>query len=242
MLGFKSYQKTLHHSDDISHWTMHPGTQRGSNPAAQFTSSSGEKHYVKFYNNPEQAHAEVAAAKVYEHLGANTLKPKLVNYQGKVGVATKWRGDLRPLDKHDYDNPSEGFKQELAKHYTAGVLTKNWDAVGLHYDNIMKDGSGKLHTVDLGGALNFRAQGGPKHYDPDIGEHQTYHDRGLNPQAAHAFHSITDNHIRGALHGMANASNDGVHKIFRESGLPNAESHTASFVSRREKLRQAVGA
>jgi len=237
MLQFKDYQKTLNQSEDISSWTSHPHTQLGSNPGGVFTSGQGEKHYVKFYHNPEQAKAEVASAHVYETLGVPTLKPKLVNHKGHVGVASKWREDMSKVGPEHYKAPSEDMKHQLAKHYVAGILTKNWDAVGSEYDNLMHSKERGLTCVDLGGALHFRAMGGPKHYDGDIGERKSYHDTQMNRPTATAFQHVSDDHARTALRGMMGVHEHDIAKTFHGVGLKNAAELTASFVSRRDKLK-----
>lgn len=240
MLGFKNFQADLHSSEDISNWKPKHGTQLGSNPGGIHVSPEGEHHYVKFYRNPEQAKAEVATARVYEHLGVSTLKPRLVNYRGHIGVASAWRHDLQDVHPHEYNNPSESMKHDLAKHYVAGVLTKNWDTVGNEFDNVKRGSNGKLVSLDQGGALHFRAMGGPKAYTPDIAEHKTYHDGGLNPYSKHAFKTLTTPHLHAALQGMSGASHEHISDVFHSSGLKNPQHFADTFAKRRELLSSAL--
>ncbi len=239
MLNFKSYHDTLHKSDDISHWKAQPNTQFGTNPGGIHTSPTGEKHYVKFYRNPDQAKAEVASAKIYEHLGVKTLEPKLVNYKGHVGVASKWRDDLKDVHPSEFDSPSNHMKTQLAKHYVAGILTKNWDSIGTEYDNVKKTPSGDLLCVDHGGALHFRAQGAPKAYSRDIGERETFHDPVLNPQSTRAFKSLGDHHVTDAFHSMSHAHAH-IEGIFAASGLPNHKEFADTFKVRHALLKDNI--
>lgn len=238
MISFKNHRSDLSSAEDISHWTPVGGTQYGTNPGGIHVSPSGEHHYVKFYANHEQAKAEVATARVYEHLGVGTTQPKLVNYRGHLGVASKWRDDLKSIHPSEYKNPSEHMKSELAKHHVAGVLTKNWDVVGLEHDNLKKAPDGKIHCVDLGGALHFRAQGGPKDYSADIAERHTYHDSRLNHASATAFSSLTKEHLHAALHSMGDRSDAHVASIFAASGLKNSQHFANTFTKRRELLNE----
>lgn len=237
MIGFGNYRGSLHHAEDISDYKAVPGTQYGTNPGGVHTAPNGEKHYVKFYHNPEQAHAEVATARVYEKMGAGTLNPRLVTHNGKIGVASKWRDDLQDIPHHDYHNPSEGMKHELAKHFVAGAVTKNWDTVGLEFDNLKKTPEGKVVSVDQGGSLHFRAQGGPKNFTPDADEYHSYRDAGLNHASAHAFKTVTNDHLHKAFHEMkASHTDEDIHHIFKNSGLPNASHFSETLISRREAL------
>lgn len=236
MLSFRNHQAAVSHAEDISHYKALPNTRYGTNPAAVHEAPNGEKHYVKFYNNPEQAHAEVTASHLMEKMGAQTLKPRLVQHNGRIGVATKWRTDLKPIHPSELSNPSEGMKHELAKHYVAGVVTKNWDTVGMEYDNLMKTPDHKLVSVDQGGALHFRAQGGPKPYSKDIAETKTYHDKNLNHAAAHAFSSLGKEHIKRAYNEMSSHTHEDVHNIFKNSGLPNHKEMADTFNARHALL------
>ena len=237
MLSFKNHRNDLSCCEDISDHKPIAGTQYGSNPGGIHVSPSGEKHYVKFYSNHEQAKAEVATAKVYEHLGVSTLQPKLVNYRGHMGVASKWRDDLKPIHPKEYENPSEHMKGELAKQHVAGVLTKNWDVVGNEFDNLHKAPDGKIVNVDLGGALHFRAMGGHKEYSPDISERHSYHDPKVNQFSAHAFKSLTNDHLHTAFHGMGDRSDAHVTGIFAASGLKNPQHYADTFAKRRGLLK-----
>jgi hypothetical protein len=160
-------------------WEMEKinGTQYGSTMGGIHLDDDGKKHYVKYYGargTPDQAHAEVAAANIYKLLGAKTVNPKLLTIDDNKAVASKWNTNLENLSAEHFDNFNDVQDQDLLKHYIASVLTKNWDSVGLIYDNIRKHKkSGELVTVDTGGTFNFRAMGGHKDYTDDASELHT---------------------------------------------------------------------
>ena len=136
----------------------------GSNPGGIHV-FHGDKYYAKFPKNPEQVHAEVAADKIHELLGAKTIQHKAVEIRGKVGSVTAWKEDIKPLGKSGWANLDDKQKQQAANIFVASALTKNWDLVGLTYDNMAKDKNGDLHIVDTGGSFSFRAQGEHKDFD-----------------------------------------------------------------------------
>lgn len=214
--------ESLDDAEDISHMEPQHNTQYGSNPGGiHHDKATGKSHYVKFYRDPEQAKTEVAASKIYGHMGVPHLNPKLVKHGEKLGVSTEWRTDLKRHTPEQLNSPPEHLHPQLAKHFHAAVLTKNWDAIGLEHDNVMSDKVGNLHTVDLGGSLQHRAMGGHKEYGHDIGEHDSLMSRGKPSgdvfsnlshetlkHAAHSLNNVTDDHIDNAVKGMRDS-----HKI-----------------------------
>ena len=147
------------------------GPQKGSNPGGTYMSPEGIPHYVKFYKDDAQARGEHLAGKVLDALGIKHLRPEPKAVEGKLGVATKWNPNLVPMNKKAFENLTPSQQQQLADMYVGAALTKNWDVVGLDFDNIMKDkATGDLVQVDLGGSFKHRAQGGAKPYGSDTAE------------------------------------------------------------------------
>lgn len=222
---------------DISHFVHNGMPPLGSNPGGVYHDPyTHEKHYVKLYDNADQARSEVAAAGIYEKLGAKTLKPKLANYKGQTAVVTKWRDDLTPVRKNDYAALTDAQKHDLANHFHAAVLTKNWDTVGLEYDNVAQDKEGKLHTLDTGGSFNFRAMGGHKPFESDIDEHQTLRDPKMNVQAHQAFRHLKGYHLTGSLGNVQALSPEDIHKTVTDAGLTS--QHATTLSNRRDLLLQ----
>jgi phage-related protein (TIGR01555 family) len=175
-LVFDAWEEAKHPRADDGKWTngtdwKQVATQKGSNPGGVYEDQSGKKHYVKFYRNPNQGKAEAAAARVFEAVGCRTLSPEVKTINGKPALVTDWNEDLERLSQKDFSSLNEKQRLQLAKMFLAAVLTKNWDVVGLEYDNIVRDKkTGDLVEVDTGGSFTFRAQGSLKEYGPDLNE------------------------------------------------------------------------
>jgi len=230
---FKADSKTQ--LPDVSHYAHDGNEPLGSNPGGVYTDPhTHQKHYIKMYANPDQARSEVAAAKIYEKLGAKTTKPQLAMHNNQLAVITKWQGDLTPVAREDYSSLSEPQKHDLSNHFHAAVLTKNWDTVGLHFDNLCKDATGRLCTVDTGGSFNFRAQGGHKDYGHDIGEHKSLRDPTLNPQASHAFSKLGLPHMRSGRDNVGKLTDSDIHNAVKAAGLP--QEHGEALIGRRDAL------
>lgn len=234
MLTFKQF--LLEELEDFSHHEK-VSNQMGSNPGGVYRDpTSGKKHYIKFYRNEEQAKSEVAASHIYHHLGVDTLNPKLVKHNGKTGVATKWSDDVSRVHPNYHKWP-EHDKHQLAKHFVAGVATKNWDAIGLEHDNVLRHKNGKLINGDLGGSFRFRAQGGHKDFGKDISEHDSLRNPHYPAGEAFGHHVLTKDHIKKAVDDV-HVDEHKIKHIFKKSGLEDHEDHAESVISRLKKLKE----
>lgn len=225
-------------SQFISEGRLEPvaGTQLGSNPGGvHVDTKTGEKHYVKHYDNPDQAKVEALTGKIYHHMGIKTLKPKL---HGDSGISTKWNDNVHQLKSHEFEKLSKKQANQVGKMYHAAVLTKNWDIVGLEHDNIVHNKkTGDLHAVDHGGAFHFRARGGPKEYGPDIKEKESL--RNNHEASGHVFSHTFDHHPDAEKHGLEavkKIDDNHVHHLFKTSGLSNWKELHHSFTERKKNL------
>lgn len=178
--------QTTADSLDAATWRELPNSQRGSNPGGIYEAPDGSRHYVKFYADPAQAATELAAARLYERMGVQTLRPGTVSIDGRTGVATPWVDGLRKLDPAQFT----AHVDDVARVYNASVLAKNWDAVGLDFDNLVLHPNGRLVLVDSGGSFRYRAQGGSKPFGKDIAEAASLLDPSKNASAAAVFGQV----------------------------------------------------
>ena len=218
--------------------------QKGSNPGGVYKDTEKDTdHYIKHPTNPDQAKTEVLSSKLHELMGIQTLKPKLVNVEpNKTSVSTKFNNDIEPItSKHLPDLTDEHHKQ-LGKIYAAGVLTKNWDAMGTGIDhgqgNVSIDKKkGHLVSTDQGGSFNFRAQGGHKDYGNDIAEKDTLTDPSMSEGAKYFNTSLNKPGVKDhVIKSLQNINPDIVHKTFESSGLHNWRELHKNFTERHKKL------
>ncbi len=165
--------------DDIATWKK-VGGQKGSNPGGLYEAPDGQRYYVKLYADPNQARTELASNAIHRMLGVEMPEVTLRDWDGKLALVSKWRPDLKAMSAADMINRPE----EMAKIFHASVLTKNWDVVGLEFDNVMLAKNGRLVMIDAGGSFKYRARGGAKAYEAIPEEVKTLRDARLNPQSA----------------------------------------------------------
>lgn len=155
------------------------GAQAGSNPGGLFEGADGIKRYVKFYDDPGQAHGEHLANELYRLLGHGAPESLVFEHQGKHVFASTILEGSKPIGQ------AITKKQALAvlDGFATDVLTANWDAVGLNLDNIVTLPGGQLARIDQGGAFLMRAKAGRKApvLLEQISEWAGFQDSGLNP-------------------------------------------------------------
>lgn len=141
------------------------GHQLGSNEGGQYL-LNGAKVYAKFPNAKGQITAEVVSDKIHEMMGVRTMNHQSMDVDGREGSVSAWK-EVSPLGYGGWSKLTDAQKQDAANAYVAAALTKNWDVVGLEYDNMGVDKEGRLAIMDTGGSFMFRAQGEPKPYTED---------------------------------------------------------------------------
>jgi hypothetical protein len=144
------------------------GGQLGSNTGGQYTGPDGQKFYLKKYNNMAQADAEIFSGKIYDMLGIKTPNTKVITKGGEKFLASKWLDDVKPLGHTGLEDFAKANPELMAQLHVVSAFTKNWDVIGLSFDNIALV-KGKLHVLDTGGSFTFRAQGGKKDYGAETG-------------------------------------------------------------------------
>lgn len=145
------------------------GPQKGSNPGGQYQDSLGRKFYVKYYADANQARTEYAAGRVGKLLGIEAPESWLIDAGNKkLAFITRWDDDVKALTAKQMAEHAD-----IGKAYHTAVITKDWDVVGLEYDNLMLAKNGKLTVIDSGGSFKFRAQGAAKPFGKDIDDYES---------------------------------------------------------------------
>lgn len=126
----------------------------GSNPGGVYMGKDGVKRYVKFYDDPSQAYGEHVSNQLYRQLGLHAPESGVVVQNGKTIYWSRYLdGPVTPVKS----GMLEDTANKILDGFAADVLTANWDAIGLSFDNVVMHG-GKIVRVDQGGSLLFRAQ------------------------------------------------------------------------------------
>lgn len=212
LIGVKQNPIAARMADAIDHWT-HSGGQLGSNNGGVYTDDTGQKWYCKFPDNPDHVKSELLAATLYEAAGVAVPHTRPVTLGGKFGIASKWQDDLSSVSS---------AKLAKAKGAHAGFAIDAWlgnyDVVGLANDNLQVAADGSVVRVDVGGSLQYRAQGKKKDFGNEVTEIDTLRDSSINAKAAAVFGKITKADIVASVAKVAAISDYEIKTLVNEHG------------------------
>jgi hypothetical protein len=189
------------------------GGQLGTNPAGIFQDDSGQRYYVKTLESPAHARNEMIAARLYQLAGAPTLT--YVGTKAPEQIATVWV----ELDKRCVAHLSQSERKQAQRWFGVHAWTANWDAAGTDGDN---QGlvNGKVLTLDVGGALEFRAQGDPKGkaFGTRVDELDLLRSHDDNPHAVNLFADMSPDDIRNAIMMVVQIPDELIRHVITENG------------------------
>lgn len=189
------------------------GGQLGTNSAGIFQDNEGHCYYIKTLESPEHAHNEFIAAKLYQLAGAPTLT--YVNTKADDQIATEWI----ELDKKCIAHLSESERKQAQRWFGVHAWTANWDAAGFDGDN---QGviNGKVITLDVGGALAFRAHGDPKgnKFGIQVNELDALRSSDSNPHAVKLFGDMSLDDVRQAIMVVTRITDELIRKTISDNG------------------------
>lgn len=189
------------------------GGQIGSNPAGIYQDATGRRFYVKSLESRAQARNEIIAAKLYHLAGAPTLT--YVSAKEPHQIAT----ELVALEKQHISKLSEDERKQAQRWFGVHAWTANWDAAGFDGDNqgVIQ---GVVTTLDVGGALEFRAQGDPKGkaFGACVHELDTLRKTAENPHAVKLFGDMSPAQINDAIAIVIRVPDASIQKVIAENG------------------------
>jgi protein-tyrosine phosphatase len=210
------------------------GGQLGSNPGGIHEDDEGRRYYVKTPETPALARNERLAAALYRLAGAPTLVH--VPVVGGNHVATVFV-DLAKRSLARFDNAE---RRQARRWFAVHAWTANWDAVGFDGDN-QGVVDGVATTLDVGGALEFRAQGDPKGdaFGRGVGEIDSLRQNPDNPHATRLFGDMTPAEISRAIAVVTRIPDVAIRRVVAEGG--GSPALADKLVARKADLNDRAG-
>lgn len=216
---------------DVSNWKK-VGGQEGSNEGGYYVDGNGDKWYCKFPKNADHASSEILASKLYAAAGVAVPELKSVSLNGKPGIASR----VVDVKKDASALPTApGMRQGFA----VDAWLANWDVVGPDNTNtqLLK---GKALRVDVGGALEHRAQGAKKtDFGATVLELDSLRDAAKNPSAAKVFSGMTDAEMAESARGVFALSDASIEKMVMAFGpgtIADKNKLAATLLARKADL------
>nr|WP_252393792.1 cyclin-dependent kinase inhibitor 3 family protein [Candidatus Rhodoblastus alkanivorans] len=189
------------------------GRQLGSNPGGVYQDENGRRFYVKTLESAAHARNEILAAKLYQLAGAPTLT--YVRAKDSTQVAT----EFVELEKTHIANFNGDELKQARRWLGVHAWAANWDAAGFHGDNqgVVAE---VVMTLDLGGALEFRAQGDPKGkaFGACVRELDTLRSDEGNPHAVKLFADMSPAEINEAIAAVTRIPETAIRRVVAENG------------------------
>ena len=196
---------------DTSSWKTGVPQNVGSNPAKLLTAPDGTEYYAKLpkpNENVQQAtermETEVLASELYKLAGVPTVDLMMGDENGTPQMLSKMIQSRGPNSQSDQDAARAGF--------VVDAWLANWDAP--LNDNIKFDSQNRPVRIDVGGSLDYRAQGAKKDttrtpFGDSVGEilsmqkNGTFNFTKMDPaeikKQAQALSTVTDASIRATV-------------------------------------------
>ena len=213
------------------------GGQLGSNPAGLYQDASGRRYYVKTLDSAAHAHNEFIAARLYHLAGAPALT--YVHTMAPDQVATEWV----ELDKKRVTQLDESERRQARHWLGVHAWTANWDAAGYDGDN-QGVVNGTVLTLDVGGALAYRAHGDPKGkaFGTRVNELDEMRNDANNPHARTLFADMDPAELGLAILVVVQIPDEAIRRTVIDSGgsLILAEKMIARKADMARRLREKM--
>lgn len=191
--------KGLTNKDPVK-FSVHPGTLGGSTGA--MLAHKGDFPYVLKPGKTEgHAKNEYHANLLYKAAGVNI--PHGVLYKDENGK--EYLANIMFIGTSLGGVNAEVRAKAIAKlqkDFAMDAILANWDVIGADMDNVMVAGDGELiKRIDNGGALSYRAQGGPKGslWNGEATELETMRKSDKNPSTKAVFGPMTDQQVSDSI-------------------------------------------
>ncbi len=235
-LGVVKRTKAIAMEADVIDTTamLRVGGQMGSNPGGVYEDSQGRRFYVKSLESPAHAKNEFIAAKLYQLAGAPTLA--YVRAKEPDQIATEWV----ELGKRYISRLSESERKQAQAWLGVHAWTANWDAAGFDGDN-QGVVNGIVTTLDVGGALEFRALGEPKGrtFGACVGELDTLRNDADNPHAVRLFGDMSPEEIDEAIAVVTRIPDASIRRVIEGNGGSSALAE--KMIARKADLARRMG-
>jgi hypothetical protein len=241
LLSNRSYQSLAAPETVNTSLLIPDGGQQGSNPGGWYKDPvTGERAYIKTAKSEQHARVEVMSNALYAQAGAASPEVRLARTPtGDWLVVSPELTGATPLGSGSA--ALQGANLDFAAH----AWLANRDAIGLNYDNQMRLPSGHVATVDAGGTMMYRAQGGIKPFTAVPDELTGLTNAATNPQAASVFNKDAASVAmrQQSAQRLAQVSDGAIQSIVDYSGLPPAERAALfqTLAQRRDHILASAG-
>ena len=180
------------------------GSKMGTNAGALVKDKKTDTlYYAKF--GGKQSKVEVLASKLYKMAGINTAEMKLIKSNNTIGLISKYLVGSQSALKGTKD---------VYKGFGMDAFLANWDAV---ISGNIREYNGQTYRIDMGGSLDFRAQGEKKYFNGIVTELKTL----LEPsrEAAYFYEGMTHSDLIDSIQRVVDIKDSDLIELLKNEGM-----------------------
>ena len=214
---------------DVSSWTSSRPQSTGSNPATLLTAPDGTQYYTKLPkgtpDDKDRMETEALASELYKLAGIQSADVQMGTRNGQPVTLSRMVQSRMPNSQADQD--------EALKGYVVDAWLANWDAP--LNDNIKIDSNGNAIRLDVGGSLDFRAQGARKGqaWGNTVGEIDS-----MKKSGTYDYKKITDAAIKQQAKALGNVTDADIRATVSRivSDPARAKALADTLIARRDDI------
>jgi len=214
---------------DVSSWTSSRPQSTGSNPATLLTAPDGTQYYTKLPkgtpDDKDRMETEALASELYKLAGIQSADVQMGTRNGQPVTISRMVQSRMPNSQGDQDEALKGF--------VVDAWLANWDAP--LNDNIKIDSNGNAVRLDVGGSLDFRAQGARKGkaWGNTVGEIES-----MKKGGTYDFKKITDAAIKQQAKALGNVTDTDIRATVSRivSDPARAKALADTLIARRDDI------
>jgi hypothetical protein len=219
---------------DVSSWTSSRPQSTGSNPATLLTAPDGTQYYTKLPkgtpDDKDRMETESLASELYKLAGIQSADVQMGTRNGQPVTLSRMVQSRMPNSQADQD--------EALKGYVVDAWLANWDAP--LNDNIKIDSNGNAVRLDVGGSLDFRAQGARKGqaWGNTVGEIDS-----MKKGGTYDYNKITDAAIKQQAKALGNVTDADIRATVSRivSDPARAKALADTLIARRDDIVKRYG-
>jgi len=219
---------------DVSSWTSSRPQSTGSNPATLLTAPDGTQYYTKLPkgtpDDKDRMETEALASELYKLGGVESADVQMGTRNGQPVTLSRMIQSRMPNSQADQD--------EALKGYVVDAWLANWDAP--LNDNIKIDSNGNAVRLDVGGSLDFRAQGARKGqaWGNTVGEIDS-----MKKGGTYDYNKITDAAIKQQAKALGNVTDADIRATVSRivSDPARAKALADTLIARRDDIVKRYG-
>lgn len=219
---------------DVSSWTSSRPQSTGSNPATLLTAPDGTQYYTKLPkgtpDDKDRMETETLASELYKLAGVESADVQMGTRNGQPVTLSRMVQSRMPNSQADQD--------EALKGYVVDAWLANWDAP--LNDNIKIDSNGNAVRLDVGGSLDFRAQGARKGqaWGNTVGEIDS-----MKKNGTYDYNKITDAAIKQQAKALGNVTDADIRATVSRivSDPARAKALADTLIARRDDIVKRYG-